>query len=258
MTKAWRHHTDNGIAILIHSNPAAEHVRIAAKLALPQSIANQHSISETGHRILGPIDAAERRLRSQKLKIVRVRGQHFDPLGVISAAQGGAHRPDHGDFLEHTGPIPQVFQLRYGHANILSPNSGQVVEDAHQPAWLLEREGWQDHRVAQRENCQVGADSERERKHGNRSKTWSLQKTAIRVLKVLQRLLHPENGALVAVELLGLIDAAVRAPGFKLRIGGRHAAAFKLVFEKRKVRIHFPGKFTLREPTMEKGIQFSE
>jgi hypothetical protein len=59
MPEIGRHHSDNGVAIFVHSNSSAHDVGIAAELALPEPIADYHCFAKAGHRILGPVHSPE-------------------------------------------------------------------------------------------------------------------------------------------------------------------------------------------------------
>ena len=65
---------------------------------------------------------------------------------------------------------------------------------------------------------------------------------------VAPRVGEPDERACVALPLLGLLDAAERAPRRQTGIVRRQPVAAEVVFEQREVRAHFAREFRLRMP----------
>ena len=70
-----------------------------------------------------------------------------------------------------------------------------------------------------------GSDAQGQHEDGGDGESWRLTQLAESVASVLQGLRHPLIGALVAVHLLGLLDAPVGAPGGLPRFLCSHALA---------------------------------
>ena len=137
------------------------------------------------------------------------------------------------DVLEDAGAIAQVLPFRLGHADIFRARAFQIVKDADQTLGMLERKRPQEHGVYHGEDGDVRADAERQGEYGDGGKSWSFQKTSTGEAQVREGLFQPKDGALLAMQLLGLLHTAVSAPGFHPRLFGTHATPHELIFEQR-------------------------
>ena len=75
---------------------------------------------------------------------------------------------------------------------------------------------------------------------------------------VLEKLFQPHEGALVAVQFLGLLHAAVGAPGRQARLGWSQAPADEIVLDEREVRLDFADHFAVRALAMQKVAKLGE
>jgi hypothetical protein len=225
----------NGLAV----KPAAQDMGVAAELPLPKSITDHHGFGEAGHRIARSVYASQGSLGAENLEIIETGAEHLDALGVIAPAQRRAGRKDDADVIENGGAIAQVLDFGHGHADVLGARAIQIVKDADQLLGMLERKRPQKHGIHHGEDGDVRADAEGQREHGDGGKSGSSQKAATGEAQVREGLFHPKDGALLAMELLGLLHAAVSAPSLNPRLIETHAAPLELIFEQRQMSRHF-------------------
>ena len=93
-----------------------------------------------------------------------------------------------------------------------------------------------------------GADAEPERDDGHRREPWRAAERSQRVADVPPGIGQPAEPAGVTLHFLGLLDAAEFAPGREARRLGRQAAAAKVVFEDREMRLNLARQLTLGRP----------
>jgi hypothetical protein len=60
------------------------------------------------------------------------------------------------------------------------------------------------------------------------------------------------------MELLGLLDAAIGAPGFEARVFHTHTAALELIFQQRQMRGDFAIQFAVRAVAAKKIFQLGQ
>src|SRR6185437_3738899 len=88
-----------------------------------------------------------------------------------------------------------------------------VVVEKNQMAGIAHGQRLKHHCVDQRENSRIGADAERERKHGNRYENRSFTQLTNAVAKVAPRGLEPVDGAGVSHSIPNQRDIAERTTG---------------------------------------------
>src|ERR1700683_4537078 len=108
MLEIGRHDADNGVTILINSNPSAQYMGVATELPLPQSIADHDRFGEARLRVARFVCASQGGLSAEKLEVIGAGDEHFDALGVVAPAQRRAPRPESADVVENIGAIAQV------------------------------------------------------------------------------------------------------------------------------------------------------
>src|SRR5580693_3237524 len=91
-----RHDGDDGVGIIVEANFLADDVGISAKLAAPETVAEDYRVEESGDGFRLGVDAAKTRLCTEQREIVRAGGESFDAFRAIAAAQIGADGPDYG------------------------------------------------------------------------------------------------------------------------------------------------------------------
>jgi len=193
MPEIARHDADDGVAILVHSNPAAQDMRVATELPMPQSIADHDRFGEARLRVAWFVYAPQLGLSAEKLEVIGAGGEHFDTLGVVAPTQRGASRKEGADPLEDAGAIAQVFEFRFRHAYILRARAIQIVKDADQTLRMLERKRPQEHGVHYGEDGDVRADTERQGEYRHRCKARMLPQLASRVANIRSKDLEPAN-----------------------------------------------------------------
>src|SRR5258708_3841426 len=95
------------------------------------------------------------------------------------------------------------------------------------------------------ENRGGRADAERQRTNSGQREAGTAQQIARAVAYVLEQLLDPKEGAGLAMQLLGLFDAAVRAAGGTLSLIRRHPVTLEVFLEQGEVRVDLAGKLAL-------------
>src|SRR5271163_1076021 len=173
MPEIGRHDADNGVTILIYSNPSAQYMRVAAELPLPQSIANHDRFGKARLRVARAVYAPQLGLSAEKLEVIGAGGEHFDALGVVAPAQRRAPRKKDADLIEDAGAIAQVLEFRLGHADVFRARAIQIVKDADQTLGMLERKRPQEHGVHHGEDGDVRADAKPQGEYGDGGKSGS-------------------------------------------------------------------------------------
>ena len=190
MAEIGGHHSDDGVAILVHADSASDDVRIAAELALPQAVADHHSIQESRPPVGLPVHLPDGGGGAQQLEVVRAGAEHLDPLDTVAAGKRGADRVDEADLLKGAGALAQVIDLGHGHADVFGSGAAQVVKHADQAIGLAERQGLEQHRINQGKDSDVAADSQGQGQHGNRQKRRAFTQRSRGVNQILHQNLH--------------------------------------------------------------------
>ena len=107
---------------------------------------------------------------------------------------------------------------------------------------IFSRQRPQHHRIDNAEDGGIGADAERQCKNRNGGKARRFCQHTQRIAQILYRLFDPKQGSLVAMRLLCLFHTAVGALRGQSGFFRRHAAAFEIVGQQRKMRRHFARK----------------
>ena len=166
--KARGHDADDRVRLTVEPERAADDVRGRAKMALPESVAEDRDVAACLGILLGEKHAAEHRPRSHDLEEVGADGARHDRLGGSGAGQRELTEAIDRHPLEAAGvalPVVEVRrrdrERRHAGKRVLRRH----VEDPHEPIRLVERQRAQQHRVDEAEDRRVGADAERE--HGD-------------------------------------------------------------------------------------------
>ena len=160
MAEIRRHDAEHCVWVVIEANFFTEDVRVGAKLAPPESVAEYHSINETGDGVLIGVNATDARLDSQQREVIRAGGESFDALRAISAGQIGADGPDHGNLVEDAGTLLEIPKLGNGHADVRNVGAAEIVEDADELFLMREGQRAEQNGVDDAEGGDVGADTE--------------------------------------------------------------------------------------------------
>jgi hypothetical protein len=153
---------DDRIGLTVDPNRAAEHLRIAAVVAAPRRVREDHSPRRAGAIVVGQQRAAERGADAQHLEVIA--GDDFPDRHARSIA--GLHRGDRGAEPHHRGEdfvLPgEVEEVRVGAGRVgIAVPSARV--DAHQAIGPFDRQRPEQQRVHDREECRVEADANRQR-----------------------------------------------------------------------------------------------
>ena len=160
MAEIRRHHAEDGVGIVIEANFFAEDVRIGAKLAAPEAVAEDDAVEEARDGILVGVNAADAGLDSEQREIVRAGGEGFDSFGAVAAGEVGADGPDYGNLVEHAGALLEIPQLGDGHADVRNVGAAEIVEDADELFLVRKRKRAKQDGVDDAEGGDVGADAE--------------------------------------------------------------------------------------------------
>ena len=128
----------------------------------------------------------------------------------------------------------------------------------HQALRVFGRQRPEHHRVDDAEDRGVGADAERQREDCNSGKARRFRQHPQRITQVLYRLFDPKRGSFVAMRLLCLLHTTVGALRGQSGFFRRHAAAFEIVGEQRKMRRHLACKFFFCTIVAEEIVQLRQ
>jgi hypothetical protein len=113
-----------------------------------------------------------------------------------------------------------------------------VLEPAfqpHRPIRIGYRQRLEYERVIDPENGQIDAQAERQRDHRNKREAGRAPEIAPGVADIPVQLLDRHESAGIAMEFLGLLDAAVNAAGCQRRFPRRHAGALEVFGDQRQM-----------------------
>ncbi len=128
----------------------------------------------------------------------------------------------------------------------------RVPAKDHQALRIFGRHRSQHHRIDHAKDRSIGADAKCQRKNRNRGKARGFCQHPQRIAQILYRLFDPKQGSLVAMRLLCLFHAAVGPLRGQLGFFRRHAAAFEIVGQQRKMRRNLARKLFFRAIVAEK------
>jgi hypothetical protein len=78
------------------------------------------------------------------------------------------------------------------------------------------------------------------------------------VPEILQHLFQPDEGTLVAMEFLGLLDTTVDSSRYSPGLFRSHTAALKIILKQRQMRNNFPRQISLRASTEKEVFELGE
>ena len=137
----------------------------AAERTAPQAVADHDRVGESGHGVLGPVDASELRHRAEQLKVIGARDHHLDPLGPFAADERRADRPQRRHALEDAGAVAQVVELGLRDADVAAVGRARVRRDAHETIRIRKWQRADQHGVDDGEDRDVCADAEGQRQN---------------------------------------------------------------------------------------------
>ena len=157
-------------------------------------------------------------------------------LGLIAAGEVDTpvFRRRHG--VERTALVPPVDVVGHRHRAVA------VVQKGNQTFRILVCQRAEQHGIHHAENRRIRTDPQGQRDHCNSRKPRSAQQAAHSIAHILEPLLDPQKGARLAMQFLGLFDAAVSAAGGQPGILRSQSAALEVVRQHGEVAFDFAGQ----------------
>src|SRR5580704_9417940 len=186
MSKAWGHHSDNRVHVIIEAHFAPDYVPVRTIIATPKAVADNDRLQESRGGILRRVDAAKLRIRSQHSKVIGTRDETFGTNRTLSTSDRRTTRRHGRDILKHAGAILQIPKLRCRHAHILLVWATKVVEDAHEFLWMREGQRPQQNAIHHAESRDIGANSQCKSQHCHGRKAGVFEQHSERIAQVLE------------------------------------------------------------------------
>jgi hypothetical protein len=168
--KLPRHHPDDGVIPIRQLDGSTHHVRIAAELPLPQSIADHEDGGRARAIFAARESAAQQRRNAQRGKHVRRHLQARDFFGLVRAGQRSAPGLRRRQSIEgmHLRAIIQKIRRRY--------RIPAFVQRHHQAARIAIRQRLQQDRIDHAEDGRIRADPQRQHQNGGKRKPRTLDR----------------------------------------------------------------------------------
>ena len=159
------HDADDGVLHAVDPYGAADHLRRAAQVPLPEVVTDQHD-AVIARPLLGLRDVtAERRLHAEERQQVRRRPDHLHALGAVLEAQRGAAANRRRDTGEAPLPGAIVEQLGLRYKSPVARVTAQDVAHFDQPFGVWIGRALEDHAVEDAEEGRVRPHAQGEREH---------------------------------------------------------------------------------------------
>jgi hypothetical protein len=160
--EAGRHDADHGKLPAVEEHRAPEDFGVRAKVALPQTMAQQDDTFLAGYGVRLRDRTAKHRGRAQHREEARGHDRTGDPPRIADAGQSGGGAGVSSHLLEHRILAPPVHEVRRRRR---APRTGAAVIHLHESLRLRKGQRLQQHGVHDAENGGVRADADRERQH---------------------------------------------------------------------------------------------
>ena len=182
-----RQHADHDVRAAADRDRAAEHVPIAAKHALPETVAQHQHAAAPGLVLVGQEAAAQRDRHAEQVEQPAADGGALNLARFAGADHGEQARGVGFHLLEHPGVFPHAHEV--GGRDPVVPGAVRIQHpDLVQAAGIPERQRLQQHAVHHAEDRAVGADAERERNQRDGGKRRRSPQRPQRVADVLPQL----------------------------------------------------------------------
>ncbi len=226
---------DDGAAFAGEPECGTEDMGIAVEAIVPEVMADE----DNGR---GGI------LRSEQATFLGLDAEHGKEIGGDFGEQGPAHTVGRADRFDRAG-VPgyaregasmaaQGFDLVVAEFSLGAFLSGFAV-DHDELVGMGEGDGAEQDGVNDSEHGGDGAEAESKGEDDGGGIAWGAAEAAQGEAEILKDVFEPEEGALIAVRLLSLLDAAEGAAGGGVRFCGREAAALVVLFKKGEVESDF-------------------
>jgi hypothetical protein len=206
---------------VVEVNDLAQHSGVAAKVALPESIADNY-VPAVDMVFLRTINSSQDRLHPQGVEEVRTDRHAADHDGLVHVREREGEGNESGKVLEGGALVVEVREVRTGYGRAVRGAAGGMLGNRHQSIGMRETQRTQEHRIHHAENRRFGAHAERDRKHYRRRKTGVPAQHAERVAYILGKPLDRSPASHLARHFLDQSEIAERAASRRCGLRAAH------------------------------------
>lgn len=189
------HHADDRVRLIAERDGRSYDLRIAAKFALPQPIAQYDNLAAVGSVFPRREGAAQHHRRAEEAKVGL---GHVQPMHLFrhcsSKVESWPAKVIRSHILNDAGLLLPVVKFCDRGVGIAALRIG--VHELHDPVRVRVRERLEQHRVHDREDRGVRPDAQRQRRNGGEREAWILHEHVQRVFEIVEEIAHwsaPQN-----------------------------------------------------------------
>ena len=188
VAKAGGHDADNKSGIVVNAQSLADNVRVGAKCALPEPIADDDFVVEAGCGVVRIEGAPQLRVDAEHREVARCDRLSGEARGLAAAGKSVGAEKAKGHILEDSRVL-KVSQLGDGEADVVRAHAGKVGFNSHQLAGVGVGQRMQQGCVDDAVDGGGGSDAERDCGDRNERKSGRPPKHANRVPQVEEQIL---------------------------------------------------------------------
>ncbi len=256
----WRHDADDLIVCPIEFQGVIENVAACTEHGEPEGVADEDGLRVGRLLFFRGKRASQFRTRLQGGEEILVDTRAADAVRGSLLGNAELRLFEVAHVCVGIGLTLEVVEVAIAGTDDFGRNleAGIGREEIDQLPGIAVRQGSDEHGVHEAEDGCAGADAEGQCEYGGEGEGGAFAQGAQAVAEVLEGLFDPQEGALIAMGLLGLFHSGHGTPGGEACFFRRQAAALEVVGEQSEMRCDFAREILFGALVREEAAEFAQ